>query len=87
VFADFRSSGFATPFSGREHSGISVHTHNDRGCGRSRGRTGASWRALDRVEDADWGTAKRTGNMDLVTMAMNLYSQGIDQTWILSGMA
>ena len=41
----------------------------------------------DRVEGTLMGNGERTGNMDLVTMAMNLYSQGVDPTLDLSGMA
>ena len=62
----------------REHISISVHTHNDRGCAVA---------AAERVEGTLMGNGERTGNMDLVTMAMNLYSQGVDPTLDLSGMA
>jgi 2-isopropylmalate synthase len=56
---------------------ISLHTHNDRG-----GAVAASELGLlagaDRIEGTLLGNGERTGNMDIVTMAMNLYSQGID---------
>jgi len=56
---------------------VSVHTHNDRG-----GAVAAAELALlagaDRVEGTLLGNGERTGNMDLITLAMNLYSQGID---------
>jgi len=61
----------------REHVAISLHTHNDRGCGVAAAELGVMAGA-DRVEGTLLGNGERTGNMDLVTMAMNLYSQGID---------
>ncbi|MBD3656291.1 2-isopropylmalate synthase [Marinobacter sp.] len=70
----------------REHVSISVHTHNDRGCAVAAAEL-AVMAGADRVEGTLMGNGERTGNMDLVTMAMNLYSQGIDPTLDLSGMA
>ena len=70
----------------RDHLSISVHTHNDRGCGVAAAEL-AVMAGADRVEGTLMGNGERTGNMDLVTMAMNLYSQGIDPTLDLSGMA
>ncbi len=70
----------------REHLSISVHTHNDRGCGVAAAEL-AVMAGADRVEGTLMGNGERTGNMDLVTMAMNLYSQGVDPTLDLSGMA
>ena len=70
----------------RDHISISVHTHNDRGCGVAAAEL-AVMAGADRVEGTLMGNGERTGNMDLVTMAMNLYSQGIDPTLDLSGMA
>ncbi|KPQ30370.1 MAG: 2-isopropylmalate synthase [Marinobacter excellens HL-55] len=70
----------------REHISISVHTHNDRGCAVAAAEL-AVMAGADRVEGTLMGNGERTGNMDLVTMAMNLYSQGIDPTLDLSGMA
>ncbi|MGO5000457.1 2-isopropylmalate synthase [Oceanisphaera sp. W20_SRM_FM3] len=70
----------------REHFSISVHTHNDRGCGVAAAEL-AIMAGADRVEGTLMGNGERTGNMDLVTMAMNLYSQGIDPRLDLSGMA
>lgn len=61
---------------GREKVVISVHTHNDRGTG-----TAATELALlagaDRVEGTLFGNGERTGNLDIVVVAMNLYTQGI----------
>ncbi|GAB3740613.1 2-isopropylmalate synthase [Microlunatus parietis] len=61
----------------REHVAISLHPHNDRGTA-----VGATELALmagaDRVEGCLFGHGERTGNVDLVTLGMNLFSQGID---------
>lgn len=70
----------------REHIAISVHTHNDRGCAVAAAEL-AVMAGADRVEGTLMGNGERTGNMDLVTMAMNLYSQGVDPTVDLSGIA
>ncbi|MCH8498873.1 MAG: 2-isopropylmalate synthase [Marinobacter sp.] len=69
----------------RQHVRISVHTHNDRGCGVAAAEL-AVMAGADRVEGTLMGNGERTGNMDLVTMAMNLYSQGVDPRLDLSGM-
>lgn len=61
----------------REHVRISLHTHNDRGCGVAAAELGVMAGA-DRVEGTLLGNGERTGNMDLITCAMNLYSQGVD---------
>ncbi|HCS29481.1 MAG TPA: 2-isopropylmalate synthase [Spongiibacteraceae bacterium] len=70
----------------REHITISLHTHNDRGCAVAAGELGAMAGA-DRVEGTLMGNGERTGNMDLITMAMNLYSQGIDPQLNFENMA
>jgi len=70
----------------REHLRISVHTHNDRGCAVAAAEL-AVMAGADRVEGTLMGNGERTGNMDLITMAMNLYSQGVDPELHLSGMA
>ena len=64
---------------------ISLHTHNDRGCGIAASELGVMAGA-DRIEGTLLGNGERTGNMDIVTMAMNLYSQGIDPDLDLSDM-
>lgn len=56
---------------------ISLHTHNDRGCGIAAAELGLMAGA-DRLEGTLMGNGERTGNMDIVTAGMNLYSQGID---------
>ncbi len=56
---------------------ISVHTHNDRGCAVAASEL-ALLAGADRVEGTLFGNGERTGNMDILTMAMNMYSQGVD---------
>jgi 2-isopropylmalate synthase len=56
---------------------ISLHTHNDRGCGVAASELGLMAGA-DRVEGCLLGNGERTGNLDVVVMGMNMYSQGID---------
>ncbi|NVK43637.1 MAG: 2-isopropylmalate synthase [Oceanospirillaceae bacterium] len=64
---------------------VSVHTHNDRGCGVAAAEL-AVMAGADRVEGTLLGNGERTGNMDIVTMALNLYSQGVDPELDLSNM-
>lgn len=68
---------FCRHLSCREHVSISVHTHNDRGCAIAASEL-AIMAGADRVEGTLLGNGERTGNMDIMVMAMNLYSQGID---------
>jgi 2-isopropylmalate synthase len=56
---------------------ISVHTHNDRGCAIAAAEL-AMLAGAERVEGTLFGNGERTGNADVVALAMNLYSQGID---------
>lgn len=76
VFAD-QVEYFCTHLSCREHVVISVHTHNDRGCAVAASEM-AVLAGADRVEGTLLGNGERTGNMDIMIMAMNLYSTGID---------
>jgi 2-isopropylmalate synthase len=69
----------------RDRIRISLHTHNDRGCGVAAAELGVLAGA-DRIEGTLLGNGERTGNMDLVTMGLNLYSQGIDPRLDLSDM-
>ena len=55
---------------------LSVHPHNDRGCAVAAAEL-AVMAGADRIEGCLFGNGERTGNVDLVTLAMNLYSQGI----------
>lgn len=61
----------------REHIILSLHPHNDRGCAVAAAELGVMAGA-DRVEGCLFGHGERTGNVDLVTLALNLYSQGVD---------
>ena len=76
IYAD-QIEWFARHFPDRERIVISLHTHNDRGTG-----VAATEQALmagaERVEGTLFGNGERTGNCDLVTVAMNLFSQGVD---------
>jgi 2-isopropylmalate synthase len=56
---------------------VSLHTHNDRGTGVAATELGLMAGA-DRVEGCLFGNGERTGNVDLVTVALNLYTQGVD---------
>src|SRR6202040_2511832 len=56
---------------------LSLHPHNDRGCAVAAAELGVLAGA-DRVEGCLFGNGERTGNVDLVTLAMNLFSQGVD---------
>ncbi len=75
VYAD-QIEWFCRHLSARDRAIISVHTHNDRGTG-----TAATELALlagaDRVEGTLFGNGERTGNLDIVTVALNLYMHGI----------
>ncbi|HUY31024.1 MAG TPA: 2-isopropylmalate synthase [Acidimicrobiales bacterium] len=56
---------------------LSLHPHNDRGCAVAAAELGVMAGA-DRVEGCLFGNGERTGNVDLVTLALNLFSQGVD---------
>ena len=76
VYAD-RIEYFCRHFSRRQDVCISVHPHNDRGTGVASAEL-AVMAGADRVEGCLFGNGERTGNVCLVTLAMNLYSQGVD---------
>ncbi|MFU8814253.1 MAG: 2-isopropylmalate synthase [Pseudomonadales bacterium] len=61
----------------RERVVVSLHTHNDRGTGVAATEL-ALMAGAERVEGTLFGNGERTGNCDLITMAMNLFSQGVD---------
>ncbi|MGB3621644.1 MAG: 2-isopropylmalate synthase [Ketobacter sp.] len=84
VYAD-QIEHFCRHVNQRDNVIISLHTHNDRGCGVAAGELGVMAGA-DRVEGTLLGNGERTGNMDIVTMAMNLYSRGVNPELDLSGM-
>ncbi|MCC7122211.1 MAG: 2-isopropylmalate synthase [Gammaproteobacteria bacterium] len=76
VYAD-QIEWFCRHVARRDAIEISLHTHNDRGCAVAAAEL-AVMAGADRVEGTLLGNGERTGNMDIVTMGMNLYSQGID---------
>ena len=61
----------------RENVIISLHPHNDRGCAVADAEMGLL-AGGDRIEGTCFGNGERTGNVDIVTLAMNMYSQGVD---------
>ncbi|MDM4767431.1 2-isopropylmalate synthase [Pelomonas sp. SE-A7] len=61
----------------RESIVLSVHPHNDRGTGTAAGEL-ALMAGADRIEGCLFGNGERTGNVDLVNIALNLYTQGVD---------
>lgn len=75
IYAD-QIEYFATHISEREKVCISTHAHNDRGCGVAASELGVMAGA-DRVEGCLFGNGERTGNVDLVTVALNMYTQGV----------
>ena len=69
----------------REKAVISLHTHNDRGTGVAASEL-ALMAGAERIEGTLFGNGERTGNCDIITMAMNMFSQGIDPELYLSDM-
>lgn len=61
----------------RENVIVSLHPHNDRGCGVADSELGLLAGA-DRIEGTCFGNGERTGNVDIVTLAMNMYTHGVD---------
>ncbi|MDQ8022526.1 MAG: 2-isopropylmalate synthase [Moraxellaceae bacterium] len=76
VFAD-QVEWMCRHLSRREATIVSVHPHNDRGTAVAAAELGVMAGA-DRVEGCLFGNGERTGNVDLVTLALNLYTQGVD---------
>ena len=76
IYAD-QIEYFCRNLPGREAAVISLHTHNDRGTGVAAAELGVMAGA-DRVEGCLFGNGERTGNCCLVTVALNMYTQGID---------
>ncbi len=76
VYAD-QIEWFSRNLTRREHSVISLHPHNDRGAAVAATEL-AMMAGADRVEGCLFGHGERTGNVCLVTLGMNLFSQGID---------
>ena len=76
VYAD-QIEYFCRNLPNRDRAAISLHTHNDRGTGVAAAELGLMAGA-DRVEGCLFGNGERTGNACLVTLALNMYTQGID---------
>jgi 2-isopropylmalate synthase len=76
IYAD-QIEYFGRHIPNRESVIISLHTHNDRGTGVAATELGLLAGA-DRVEGCLFGNGERTGNVDLVTVALNMYTQGLD---------
>lgn len=76
VYAD-QIEYFCRHISEREKICVSLHPHNDRGCAVAAAEL-AQMAGADRVEGTLFGNGERTGNVDLVTLALNLYTQGIN---------
>lgn len=70
---------------GRENLIISLHPHNDRGCAVADSEMGLL-AGGDRIEGTLFGNGERTGNVDIITLALNMYSQGIDPELDFSNM-
>ena len=62
---------------GRENIVISLHPHNDRGCAVADSEMGLL-AGGDRIEGTLFGNGERTGNVDIITLALNMFSQGVD---------
>ncbi len=69
----------------REHFCVSIHPHNDRGCGVASAEM-ALLAGGDRIEGTLMGNGERTGNVDIIILAMNLYSQGVNPKLDFSNM-
>ncbi|MEM6710075.1 MAG: 2-isopropylmalate synthase [Pseudomonadota bacterium] len=76
IYAD-QIEWFCRNFPKRDHIVVSLHTHNDRGTGVAATELGLMAGA-ERVEGTLFGNGERTGNCDIVTTAMNFFSQGVD---------
>jgi 2-isopropylmalate synthase len=76
VYAD-TIEWFLRTISRRDRVVLSLHPHNDRGCAVAAAELGVLAGA-DRVEGTLFGNGERTGNVDVVTLAMNLFAQGVD---------
>ena len=69
----------------RENVEISLHPHNDRGCGVADAELGLLAGA-DRIEGTLFGNGERTGNVDIITLAMNMFAHGVDPLLDFSNM-
>ncbi|MBE5938570.1 MAG: 2-isopropylmalate synthase [Lachnospiraceae bacterium] len=69
----------------RENVILSIHPHNDRGCGVADAEL-ALLAGADRIEGTLFGNGERTGNVDIITLALNMYSHGVDPKLNFSNM-
>lgn len=76
IYAD-QIEWFSTNLKNRDSAIISIHAHNDRGCAVAATEL-ALMAGADRVEGTLFGNGERTGNVDLVTLALNMFTQGVD---------
>lgn len=76
VYAD-QIEWMSSHFTEREKIILSIHPHNDRGCGVAATEL-ALLAGAERVEGTLFGNGERTGNVDVVTLAMNMFAQGVD---------
>ena len=79
IYAD-RIEWMCRNLDNRENIIVSLHPHNDRGTGVATTELGLMAGA-DRVEGTLFGNGERTGNVDIVTLALNMYTQGVDPSW------
>ena len=85
IYAD-QLEYFMRALPNRDSAVISLHTHNDRGTGVAASELGLMAGA-DRIEGTLFGNGERTGNCDIITIAMNLFSQGVNPELYLTDMA
>jgi 2-isopropylmalate synthase len=76
VYAD-RIEWFSTNLKHRDAVTLSIHPHNDRGCAVAASEL-ALMAGAERIEGTLFGNGERTGNVDIITLALNLFSQGVD---------
>lgn len=84
IYAD-QIEWMARNFKDRDRVILSLHPHNDRGTGVAAAEFGVMAGA-DRIEGTLFGNGERTGNVDIVTLGMNMFSQGVDPTLDFSNM-
>lgn len=84
IYAD-QIEWMARNFKDRDRVILSLHPHNDRGTGVAAAEFGVMAGA-DRIEGTLFGNGERTGNVDIVTLGMNMFSQGVDPTLNFSNM-
>ncbi len=76
IYAD-QIEWFSRTIKNRDSILLSIHPHNDRGCAVAAAEF-ALMAGADRIEGTLFGNGERTGNVDIVTMALNMFSQGVD---------